>query len=106
LSAQLISLKREERIFGEKPLKRHEHGNGSMSSERALRWALVTIAVVGLSAGIIAYAADRSDLADLSWTLATAPVVAGLAISIARDLLAGRIRGSPGYCRRATAYPP
>ena len=49
-----------------------------------------TIAVAGLAAGIVAYAAGRSDLANLSWTLATAPVVAGLAISIARDLLAGR----------------
>jgi cation transport ATPase len=39
---------------------------------------------------ILAYAANRSDLADLSWTLATAPVVAGLAVSIARDLSAGR----------------
>jgi heavy metal translocating P-type ATPase len=61
-----------------------------MSFERVLRWALVSIAVAGLTAGILAYAADRSDLADLSWTLATAPVVAGLAVSIARDLLAGR----------------
>src|SRR6266540_161947 len=64
--------------------------NWSMLSERILRWALVTIAVAGLSAGIIAYAADRPDLANLCWTLATAPVVAGLAVSIARDLLAGR----------------
>ena len=61
-----------------------------MSFERVLRWALVSIAVVGLAAGILAYAAGQLDLADLSWTLATAPVVAGLAISIARDLLAGR----------------
>jgi len=61
-----------------------------MLFERILRWALVTIAVAGLSAGIFASAANRSNLADLSWTLATAPVVAGLAVSIARDLLAGR----------------
>jgi heavy metal translocating P-type ATPase len=61
-----------------------------MSFERVLRWALVSIAVAGLAAGILAYAAGQSDLADLSWTLATAPVVAGLAVSIARDLLAGR----------------
>src|ERR1700676_301359 len=61
-----------------------------MSFERVLRWALVSIAVAGLVAGILAYAAGRPDLADLSWTLATAPVVAGLAVSIARDLLAGR----------------
>ena len=61
-----------------------------MAFERVLRWALVSIAIVGLTAGIFAYAADRLDLADLCWTLATAPVVAGLAVSIARDLLAGR----------------
>jgi heavy metal translocating P-type ATPase len=61
-----------------------------MSFQRVLRWALVSIAVAGLAAGILAYAAGRLDLADLSWTLATAPVVAGLAVSIARDVLAGR----------------
>src|ERR1700739_4262515 len=61
-----------------------------MSFERVLRWALVSIAVAGLATGIVAYADDRSDLANLSWTLATAPVVAGLAISLARDLFAGR----------------
>src|ERR1700730_18280581 len=61
-----------------------------MSFERVLRWALVSIAVAGLAAGILAYVAGRPDLADLSWTLATAPVVTGLAVSIVRDLLAGR----------------
>jgi heavy metal translocating P-type ATPase len=61
-----------------------------MLFERVLRWALVSIAVAGLAAGLVAYAADRSDLADLCWTLATAPVIAGLAISIVRDLLARR----------------
>jgi heavy metal translocating P-type ATPase len=61
-----------------------------MSFERVLRWALVSIAVAGLSGGIIAALAGRSDLANLCWTLATAPVVAGLAVSIVRDLLSGR----------------
>src|ERR1700688_4394858 len=61
-----------------------------MLSERVLRWALVTIAIAGLAAGIAARTAGRSDLADLSWTLATAPVVVGLAVSITRDILAGR----------------
>ena len=61
-----------------------------MSFERVLRWALVSIAIVGLAAGILAYVAGRSGLADLCWTLATAPVVAGLAVSIVRDFLAGR----------------
>jgi heavy metal translocating P-type ATPase len=61
-----------------------------MSFERVLRWALVSIAIAGLSAGILAFLAGRSDLANLCWTLATAPVVAVLAISIVRDLLTGR----------------
>jgi heavy metal translocating P-type ATPase len=62
-----------------------------MSLERVLRWGLVFIAVTGLSAGIVARVAGRPDLADLAWTLSTAPVVAGLAFSIARDFLAGRL---------------
>jgi heavy metal translocating P-type ATPase len=61
-----------------------------MSFERVLRWALVSIAIVGLAAGILAYVASRPGLADLCWALATAPVVAGLAVSIVRDFLAGR----------------
>jgi heavy metal translocating P-type ATPase len=61
-----------------------------MALERVLRWALVAVAIAGLSAGIVAYLAGRSDLADLSWMLATIPVVAGLAFSIVRDLLNGR----------------
>jgi hypothetical protein len=44
-----------------------------MAFERVLRWALVSVAVVGLSAGIVAHMAGRSDLADLLWALATAP---------------------------------
>src|SRR5271169_6731665 len=61
-----------------------------MSIERILRWALVSIALGGLVLGILAYIAGRPDLADLCWTAATAPVVAGLAVSIVRDFLAGR----------------
>lgn len=62
-----------------------------MLSGRVLRWALVAIAVAGLAAGTIAYAASRPDIADLCFTLATLPVIAGLAIAIVRDLLAGRL---------------
>jgi len=62
-----------------------------MSYERVLRWALVSIAVAGLAAGIAVQAAGQPGLADLFWTLATAPVVAGLAVSIIRDFLAGRL---------------
>src|SRR4051812_7146249 len=62
-----------------------------MSFERVLRWALIATAIAGLSAGVIAFLAGRPELADLCWTLATIPVVAGLAVSIVRDLLAGRL---------------
>src|SRR5665647_1711554 len=61
-----------------------------MPFERVLRWSLVSIAIAGLAAGILAYMVGRPYLADLCWTLATVPVVAGLAVSIVRDFLAGR----------------
>ena len=60
-------------------------------SQRVLRWSLVTIAILGLAAGILAHATGRSGLAHLCWTLATVPVIAGLAVSIIRDFLAGRL---------------
>ncbi|WP_407158683.1 heavy metal translocating P-type ATPase [Bradyrhizobium sp. STM 3557] len=59
--------------------------------ERILRWMLVAIAVSGLAAGGLAHAADRSDLADLAFTLATLPVILGLVVSIVRDVLDGRL---------------
>ncbi|UPT89214.1 heavy metal translocating P-type ATPase [Bradyrhizobium barranii subsp. apii] len=62
-----------------------------MSFERVLRWTLVVIAIAGLTAGILARAAGRPDLADLAWELGTAPVIGGLAVSIVRDLLSGRL---------------
>lgn len=63
----------------------------AMSFDRVLRWALVAIAIAGLTAGILARAAGRPDLADLAWALGTAPVIAGLAASIVQDLLRGRV---------------
>jgi heavy metal translocating P-type ATPase len=62
-----------------------------MSLERVLRSALVAIAIVGLAAGVVAHVAGRPGLADVCWTVATAPVVAALAVSIVRDFLAGRL---------------
>ncbi|WP_445217086.1 heavy metal translocating P-type ATPase [Bradyrhizobium sp. Pa8] len=62
-----------------------------MSFERVLRWALVAIAIAGLTAGILARAAGRPELADLAWAIGTAPVIGGLAVSIVRDLLGGRL---------------
>ena len=62
-----------------------------MSFERVLRWTLIVIAVAGLTAGILARAAGRPDLADLAWEIGTVPVIGGLAVSIVRDLLSGRL---------------
>jgi len=62
-----------------------------MSFERIGRWTLVILAVSGLAAGALASFAGRSELAGLIWTLATLPVIAGLAVSIVRDFLAGRL---------------
>jgi E1-E2 ATPase len=62
-----------------------------MLSERGLRWSLFIVAIAGLAAGVIAHLVARSSLAGVAWTLATVPVIAGLSVSMARDLLAGRL---------------
>ena len=62
-----------------------------MSFDRALRWILVSVAVAGLAAGGVAWLRQRNDIADICFTVATVPVIAGLAISMLRDLLAGRL---------------
>jgi heavy metal translocating P-type ATPase len=61
-----------------------------MGIERVLHGTLVAVAIGGLAAGIGAQIADRADLADLAWTIGTAPVAAALAAFIVRDLRAGR----------------
>ena len=62
-----------------------------MSLERVLRWTLVTVASLGLAGGILAHVAGQAGAANLCWTLATVPVAAGLAVSMVRDILAGRL---------------
>ncbi|HXY89438.1 MAG TPA: heavy metal translocating P-type ATPase [Xanthobacteraceae bacterium] len=62
-----------------------------MVLERILRWSLVAVAILGLATGILARFAGEPQLARLCWTLATVPVIAGLAVSIVRDFLAGRL---------------
>lgn len=63
----------------------------AMSFDRVLRWGLVAIAIAGLTAGVVARAAGRLELADGAWALGTVPVIAGLAVSIVQDLLRGRV---------------
>ena len=60
-------------------------------SERFVHRALLALALAGLFAGTAAYLYDRPDLARLVWSAATLPVVVGLAVSIVRDFLMGRV---------------
>ena len=58
--------------------------------QQLLRGSLLAIAILGLAAGIFAHFIGRPDLAALCWTIATVPVIGGLAISIVQDLQGGR----------------
>ena len=60
-------------------------------NERFFRRALVSIAAAGLVFGLLAWGFGHSDWADWCWAVGTAPVVAGLLVSMIRDLLAGRM---------------
>jgi heavy metal translocating P-type ATPase len=62
-----------------------------MPLERSLRWSLLCVAIAGLGFGVGAQLSGRPDLSTFFWTLATLPVIAGLAVAIVRDLLAGRL---------------
>ncbi len=67
-----------------------EQTNKPMNLERVLRRMLFAVAILGLASGIVALVVDRQSFADASWTLATLPVIVALAVSIVRDLWAGR----------------
>jgi len=60
-------------------------------NERTLRRALIIIALMGLAAGLGAAFTGHNGLARWIWAAGTIPVVACLAISIARDVRAGRM---------------
>lgn len=62
-----------------------------MVDERTARRALIVIALLGLAGGLAAKLAGRPELAHGLWTAGAIPVVASLAISIIRDLRAGRM---------------
>ena len=62
-----------------------------MITERVIRRALIIIALLGLAAGLAAYARGESALAHWIWGGATLPIVVALAVSIARDLFRGRM---------------
>ena len=60
-------------------------------SERFVHRALLALALVGIFAGTAAYLHDMPELAGGIWGAATLPVVVGLAVSIVRDFLMGRV---------------
>jgi heavy metal translocating P-type ATPase len=62
-----------------------------MNRERALRRALILVALVALALGLALWGLGRTSGAKLVWALGTLPVTAGLAISILRDFAAGRV---------------
>ena len=62
-----------------------------MMSERFVRRALIVIALLGLAVGLITYTRGETAFAHWIWGAATLPVVIALAVSIARDLLHGRM---------------
>src|SRR5487761_815680 len=63
----------------------------SNSSERLLRRALIAAASGGLILGLAAWSTGRHDWARWCWAAGTIPVIAGLLVSMIRDLLSGRL---------------
>ena len=62
-----------------------------LMTDRNLRKALIVIALTGLVLGIVAWFAGRDVLAGRIWAAGTVPVVVGLAVSMVRDFMAGRM---------------
>lgn len=60
-------------------------------TKRFFQRALIATALGGLALGALAWAAGRGDLARWTWGAGTVPVLAGLLVSMIRDLLAGRV---------------
>ena len=60
-------------------------------TDRFIRRALIVVALAGLVLGILAWVAGHDMLAGWVWAAGTVPVVVGLAVSIVRDLMAGRM---------------
>lgn len=62
-----------------------------MPNDRLLRRALIAAASGGLILGLAAWSTGRHDWARWCWAAGTIPVIAGLLVSMIRDLLSGRL---------------
>ena len=58
---------------------------------RLLRRSLIVVAVAGLAIGLVLAGSGMSAASRLVWSVATLPVIVVLAVSMTRDLLAGRL---------------
>ena len=63
----------------------------TLITERSARRALIAIALAGLTLGLAATLAGRSELARWLWAVGTIPVVLALLVSMVRDFMAGRM---------------
>ena len=62
-----------------------------MSMERVARRTLIVVAVAALAVGLLLWGLGNLSGAKRAWTLGILPVAAGLLISMARDVAAGRL---------------
>jgi hypothetical protein len=79
--------------------------HSALSMARLRRYALVIVAMLGLAAGVLVWAAGDRSLADLFFTLGTIPVAASLAASIVRAIKAGWL-GVDGIALLSMASAP
>src|SRR5258708_7173333 len=62
-----------------------------MNIERVFRRGLIVVALAALAIGLVMWGLGRPAEASWIWAFGTIPVAAGLAVSMTRDFLAGRI---------------
>jgi hypothetical protein len=63
----------------------------AMNMERAFRRGLIVVALGALALGLAMWGLGHAVAARWIWAFGTIPVVAGLAVSMTRDFLAGRV---------------
>ncbi|WP_169193728.1 heavy metal translocating P-type ATPase [Devosia sp. MC1541] len=62
-----------------------------LSLQSRLNVALLTVALVGLAAGVVLMLAGNNELARIVWTAGVVPVLAALLVEISRSLLKGEV---------------
>lgn len=73
------------------PTTDNRAGKKSLSLDRLMVRGFMVTALIALLGGAVIWALGRPDLAQTVWAVGTVPVAIGLAVSIARSFLAGRV---------------